>query len=546
MKKLKAVPSIDRVRLPRRAVPVGPGARTVAVLDIGANAMRVTIADIDAAGQITPLELLHQPVHLGRDSFTVGIISRETTAEVIEILKRFGRVMAEYGVTDPEQIYAVTTSAVREASNREAFLDRVYIATGIDVVLIDEAEETRLTYQSIQPYLATAPKLAHKDTLVVEMGGGNTELLLLRDGNVLVSHSYRLGALRMREMLEHHGVADGRLRKLMENEIDRAIQQIAMDVPMAKGPDLLVLGGEARLAASLLVDNWDERRISGIPLAQLEALVDELFAMTTDDIVRKLHILFSEAETLGPTLLAHLRLARACGADRLYVCKATMRDGLLVDMAVRGAWSQDFFDQIVRSSMDLGRRYEFNEKHGMHVAGLSLRLFAALAPVHGLSEKHGRLLYIAAMLHEIGMFINQRSYHKHSMYLILNSQLFGMGRRDLMLTALVARYHRRAEPRPTHVEYTGLVRGDRIAVAKLASILRVVVALERSRCQRVRELSCRVTDSQFIITVAEADDLSLERLALQDSGRMFEDIFGISVVLREDRQVLTGMGMDAL
>jgi len=145
------------------------------------------------------------------------------------------------------------------------------------------------------------------------------------------------------------------------------------------------------------------------------------------------------------------------------------------------------------------------------------------------------MLYIAALLHEIGLYISYRSYHKHSMYLILNSELFGLGRKDVMLVALAARYHRRASPKPSHDGYASLNVEHRIAVSKMAAILRVADALDDSRSQRVRGIECICEDSRLVISVPHVEDLSMEQLALKQKGSLFEEIFGMQVLLRTVR-----------
>jgi exopolyphosphatase/guanosine-5'-triphosphate,3'-diphosphate pyrophosphatase len=145
------------------------------------------------------------------------------------------------------------------------------------------------------------------------------------------------------------------------------------------------------------------------------------------------------------------------------------------------------------------------------------------------------VLHVAALLHEIGAFVSNRSLHKHSLYLIRNSEIFGLGKRNLLLVALVARYHRRASPQPMHEGYATLTRDERVAVAKMAALLRVAVALDESRSQRIHDFTCAVEGSRLVISIAQAEDLSLEQLALRQNGSLFEEVFGLRVLLRISR-----------
>ena len=147
-----------------------PASRPVAVIDVGATAIRMVIAEIDATGQVHQLESLQQGVPLGKDTFTKGRIRPETIEECVNILRGYRRVMREYGVAKNDQIRAVATSSVREAENRDAFLDRVYTATEIDLEAIEEPEVTRLTYVAVQDVLRDQPQLAGGNVLIIEVG----------------------------------------------------------------------------------------------------------------------------------------------------------------------------------------------------------------------------------------------------------------------------------------------------------------------------------------------------------------------------------------
>ncbi len=229
-------------------------------------------------------------------------------------------------------------------------------------------------------------------------------------------------------------------------------------------------------------------------------------------------------------------LAKELGCESIRVADTNLRDGLLKDLAIRDAWTAEFRNQIIRSAINLGRRFSFDETHARHVAGLSRKLFAELQEEHQLDQRMELILYLAALLHEIGHYVSVRSNHKHTMYIIRNSELFGLSRKDVLLVALVARYHRRSSPQPDHEGYATLDRTDRVAVSKLASILRVAIALDESRSQRINHLKCRPDRDRLIITTHGVEDVSLEQLTLRQTGNLFEETFGLSVLLRTSRR----------
>ena len=393
-------------------------------------------------------------------------------------------------------------------------------------------EVNRVTYLSIQPLLKAEPALAAAQTIVTEVGGGSTELLLIKEGNVAFSHTYRLGSLRLRKTLEAYRAPTVKVRGIMETHISRTVDQIRGHLPGDEPVELVAMGGDVRFAASQLISDRNPKSLARIPLAALGRFTNEILELSEDELVRKYHLSFPDAETVGPALLAYVLLARAFKLKHVLVTNANLRDGLLTGLASQEAWTQEFSKQIVRSALDLGRKFQFDEAHATHVANLSKELFHGLADEHHLSGRYEIILYTAALLHEIGLFVSSRSYHKHSMYLIRNSELFGFSKNDVLLVALVARYHRRASPLPSHEGYATLDREQRVAVAKMAAILRVAVALDESRSQRIAELRCSVGDGRLIISIAGVEDLSLEQLALNQNVSLFAETFGMQVLLR--------------
>lgn len=513
------------------SVPFG-SPRTVAVIDIGAISIRMAIAEIHPDGQVRTLESLLQPVDLGRDAFENRRLSRKGIERAASVLKRFRRILDEYGVRDSEDIRVVATSAVREATNRIAFVDRVFVATGLDVEPIDEAEVNRITYMGITPMLMARAETAESKSVVLEVGSGSTELLMIRGGNVLHADSFRLGSLRLIQAIEASGAQGPRWRQLLETHVKRFVVRIAEDLKADAPLQLVLMGGDIRFAAHRLVDDWDETSLTKVPVAKLEDLSTKVLEMGEDAVVKKLGATFVEAETLGPALLAYTQFAKHFELDHVFVGGANLRDGLLADMEQGGNWTSEFRQQIIRSAVSLGRKYAVDQSHARVVAELARILFQQLADEHQLDSRHEVLLYVAALLHEIGLYVNLNSNHKHAYYLIRNSELFGLSRQELQLVALVARYHRRASPQTSHEGYTSLDRKDRVAVTKMAAVLRIAIALDDTRSGRIRDVVCERDDKRMVISVPGVNDVSLEQLALRTNSSLFRDIFGVPVMLR--------------
>jgi len=504
----------------------------LAVIDIGSSSVRMELAQMDDCGSIHPIETLSQPISMGSDTFTLGYIQNDTMESCVTVLRGFLKVLNEYQVRDPKKIRAIATSAVRESLNRQAFLDRVFIATGLTVETMDEAEENRFMYHSVYPYFGS-PGFKKSLVLIVEIGAGSTDLLALRNEKVVGSFTYRLGAYRMRGILEDQSTPNARRQGVLESEIYRTVRNIRKNLNFKGRPTVCALGGDMRFAAAQLYPDWQKVRPLKILLKRLASFTNQILEESVDGLVKKYHISYSEAETLGPSLLAYVRLANEIGLDSLLVIPHTTRYGILREMSGQCSWIGEFKEQIISSAIEAGNKYQFDRKHGEHVAELSLQLFRALQAEHNLEERHAVVLEVAALLHEVGHFIGNRGHHKHSQYLISNSSLFGLSSLNILLTSLIARYHRRSMPKLTHVGYATLTKEHRIAVLKLAAILRVADALDKTNVQRIKKLNISIESKRLIITTHNLPDITLEQAAMAVKGDMFREVYGKTVVIRK-------------
>ena len=511
-----------------------PERRVVAAIDIGATGIRLTIAELEGERQRI-LESAKQPINLGRDTFLRGRIQPETVEECVRILKGFRSLMREYGISQESQVKAIATSSLREAENRDTVLNRIYIATQVNVTLLDESEVNRLLYMAVRPALVESKSWGKSDALLVEVGGGSTQLLLFQGGQVTFSETYALGSLRLREVLEDYGPPASRTIQVLEQEVQHAVDQIHNTCPLTKAPILIAMAGVTKLAASQIIPSWETKSLGVLSFKAFTQFTQEVLPLPIDELVRRFHITYPEAETVAPGLLAYLQLGRAFSVQEVWVPQVSLRDGLLREMAFPTLWSEELGQQVLRSAQTLGERFRFDARHGLHVATLCLSLFQELQSEHLLGNHDALLLQVAAILHDIGLVISNRSHHKHSYYLLSNSDLFGLSKADMRCVALVSRYHRRGAPSMTHPEYAELDRESRMVVSKMAAILRVADALDRNHLQQVQQIRCSREGGQLVITIWGLEDLSLERFALQQKGSLFEEVYGLPVILRQGR-----------
>ncbi|MFA6003732.1 MAG: HD domain-containing protein [Elusimicrobiota bacterium] len=503
-----------------------------AVIDIGSGAVRMAVAEFGPQAAVRPLENLSQPVRLGRDVFTTGRISAPVMRETMDILRNFKTVADTYGV---KRLHAIATSAVREAGNRDNFVDKIFLSTGIDVEVIEGTEENRLDLLAVEHSLEGSLQIQKKNCLIMEVGCGATEIIVLSKGKVDLTRTQLIGSIRLPEKLAP-GKSD---TAVMQRVVRRAVHTMAEDArreyDLNEVDTFIAMGSDMRLAARQISGATDKNH-HVIAVKDFLDFAKAAAKSPPEELAAKYSIPFSDAETLYPSMLIYSCFLSETKVESLIVPMVSIRDGLLLEMSqlVSGSKRTDVSRQVTSSARSLGRKYKYDEPHALAVAALALKLFDLLGPEHGLGTRERMLAEASAILHDIGIYISPTSHHKHAAYLVNASEIFGLRKSDKDVVSNVVRYHRRSLPKPTHTAYMSLPRQDRTVVSKLAAILRVADALDNPHQQKIRDFNLDKQGDNYTIWVGpEAGDVSLERQAVQGKGDMFVEIFGANIALKQ-------------
>jgi exopolyphosphatase/guanosine-5'-triphosphate,3'-diphosphate pyrophosphatase len=504
-----------------------PRPETVAVVDIGASAVRLVVAELTPDRRPLIVEDVVRGVSLGKDTFSVGRIGSGAMEAALHALEGFKHLMDEHGAV---RYRAVATSAVREALNADTFLDRVQVRTGLQVDVLDVSEESRLVYLAVRDGLAGHPALQAAHALLVEVGGGSADITLLQGDRPKYSGVYALGSVRLRQGLRHWAGDRERRVRLLTRNIGNVIRDIDRDIPMRAAEFMIALGGDVRLAAQELV-NASEGSVAEVPRDAFIDFCGRVEKMAEEEIVDRFGLSPGDAEALVPALLVYRGLLLETSATGITVPPASLRDGLLADMASPAGMGRpdslaDFSKQVLASAEALGEKYRHDVIHARAVAYLATRLFDELQDEHGLDARDRLLLEVAALLHNIGVFVGLRAHHKHAQYLIQASEIFGLSSDDRAIIANVARYHRGGLPQQSHLPYMALDRTERVRVNKLAALLRIANALDAEHSQKVQDLHVKSADGAWLIEVQGIGDLAMERMKVEARADLFHDVFG--------------------
>ncbi|MGH7471264.1 MAG: HD domain-containing protein, partial [Longimicrobiales bacterium] len=499
----------------------------VGSIDIGSNALRFMASEFSAPRSFTVLEQTRCPVRLGHDVFLTGKLTAEAMTAAIEALTTFARRIEQLEIV---RYRAVTTSAVRDSRNGDDFLERAQKESGIRVDVISGAEEARLVHLAV----AHRIELGQRKWILADLGGGSVEVSLADADAVYWTQSHGMGSVRLLEELAVAGDEPGRFRRRLEEYTATLELHIRGNVRAA---GFIATGGNIDALARLVQAEPDAAGVSRITLTKLRSAIQALAGLSYRQRVDELGLRDDRADVILPAAMVYERLASLAGFDEILAPNVGIKEGVLIDIVeelvpLRRRHRQD---RIAWSgALTLGRRYRLDAAHGKQVARLALSLLEQLESAAEFDELDRRVLVAAAVLHDVGTFVAYRRHHKHSYYIISESELPGFSPAEIQLVANVARYHRKSFPAPHHEPYMKLSEKNRERVSRLAGILRIADALDREHRQTVQDVRAAVEGKSLVLEVNGTGDLLLERWALQQKAGLFEKMFGWDVRIRED------------
>lgn len=501
---------------------------TIAAIDVGSNALRLAVGNVDGERRLTILENLREPVRLGADVFTRGTLSDESIERAVQALLRFRSVIEMHGA---KWTRAVATSAAREALNRELFLDRVAQETGIELAVINAEEEARLIHLGV----AESVRLDRKLAMLIDIGGGSAEITLSDDGTIISTESFRLGAVRLLQVLDEKKLGEKQFNQLAREYLDAAQKRFKREIG-DKAIDLCVgTGGNIEALGDLRREVLGKEKDTVLTAEELDILVRKLQGMSFDERVSELRLRPDRADVIVPASMVLQKIVKQARVEEILIPRVGLKDGLLIDMIeeLYGERKHAYRDQVMTAALQVGRRYTFDELHGTTVARYAARLFDETRVLHNLGVEYRVLLEVAALLHDIGTIVSLANHHKHSHYLLSFSPVVGLSQAHMAVVANVARYHRKSFPKVEHDHYRVLASKDRVVVTKLAALLRVADALDNEHAARVSGFTVEFRKPRVVLRLEGEGDLLLERWALAKKSALFEETFGVKLAVEK-------------
>ncbi len=506
-----------------------------AAIDIGSNSVRMQAAEVTSGSPIRVLATDREVTRLGESVFRYGRISDEATELVCQVLKRMS---AAYASLDVIGVRAVATSAVRDASNQAEFLARATEAVGSPVEVISGPEEARLIYMGVQA------RWPHPTDciLIIDVGGGSAEFIVGDAGELKEGVSRPLGAVRLTEVFLKDDPPSPtqlrRLEKFIDEKFDPVrsrIEEFSFDRVLCTSATAAAIVSAVQAIPRARRDDADRQRAK---TSELRKLFTELSRLELAERKKVTGIGPRRAEIIIAGMAVFLRALESLKLPSMFYSSAGVRDGIIADLAARGVGRER--SRLNRPQLRLVeamcRKYSVELKSARQVARLCTDLFDGLQTVHGLPVESGRLLEAAAFLHNTGHFISATGHHKHSAYIITNSDMPGYTDRERVMIAALCRYHRKAMPAARHDLFGNLSGDEQRLVQMLIPILRVAVGLEASRLQKVETAEVATSSEGVTVTVYGEGDIDLEMWAAERAADSFRQLYNVPMTLTKGKR----------
>jgi exopolyphosphatase/guanosine-5'-triphosphate,3'-diphosphate pyrophosphatase len=487
----------------------------IAAIDVGANAVRLEIARGFSDGSIESVHQERDPVRPGEGLFQTGFIPPVVVDRLVGVLRRYAIICKRHQA----RVRAVGTSALREAKNREDIIRRVKREAGLVLEAISGKEEARLMCLGV---LSGRPPKAR--SLCLDIGGGSTEVAGAIGDQPAKLWSVAIGSVRLTEIFKSHREVSSKQLRLLREFAREAVED---SLPAGiRGFPRVALGSSGSIRA--IIGMAAAEGTAHATAEQISHAVEKLARMDPDERHQRFDTRRAEVIVAGAVILEalahHLSLHAVTAVDR------GLRHGVLVDL-VRRRFRDADDSSLIDAARTMGRRFFFDEAHAMQVATLAMAMFDQLAGLHRLPMAVRPYLEVAAVLHDIGHSVSYQKHHRHTEYLVRNGDIPGLADRERDIVARIARFHRRSPPDLHHPGMEGLSTGEARGVRKLATLLRVADALDRSHAQPISNIRAEISGGRAVLRLQTQGPADLELWDVGHEAQLFHKVFGARLVV---------------
>ncbi len=513
----------------------------VAAVDIGTNSTHLVIASVDPSLNTFSIDLAEKSsTRLGNRDLETGCLTNSAKDRVIHTLKRFKDIAISHKVNE---IRLAATSAVRESPNGQDFLNQIKAELGLEVELISGSEEARLIYLGV----LSGMNFKNRPHLILDIGGGSTELILADENDARALTSSRLGAVSLkRDFIRNEPIEVERLNFLktfIQGSLEPAVNKVLTRIRKGEKAVFVATSGTALAIGALLASSDDNDFLLGMhgyrfPKENLDKLIEKLLGMTPEQRKKLSSLNERRSEIIVPGALVMQVAMNMLQVEEVVLSERALREGLVVDWMFRKGLLRDRYSLQgsirERTVMHQVERFSVNKNRAERVAAYALDIYDNTKGLLHNDNGFGRsLLWAAAMLHSCGQHINIAAYHKHSWYLIRHCELLGYSHSEHLIVAAIARYQRKSLPKKKHEAWQALQDKEYKKIAlEMALVLRMAVALDCRPVQVISKMKFFRKSSELnidLIPLANVENVELEKWSLSNCIPMVKELTGTNL-----------------
>ena len=504
---------------------------TFAAIHLGSEKISMQITEYRNLDKYKIIERVSRRIRLGEATFKNKIIPFELVSEICEILQGFKRLMTEYGV---EEYRLQATTAVREASNQIFLLDQIYSKTGLQVEVVDMPKEIYTKFVAIRNTLKNAKISSEREgMLMMDISSGGLGVTLVQDEQIRYQENFHVGIIRIKESFARNRKESMHFNKALTEFLSSTIGPVRQELQQSSVQYLVLSGTETELLLRMLGLD-EEQLVHRIKAEDFHSFFAKMRRMNLPQLISAYTIPEHVAEFALPTVVLYEQLLHLLPAQEIIITGDSLIDGmqlLHIGRQTSPAMCKEREQELISLFHCIGQRYMYDKHHVQQVERLAVTIFEAIAKSYSMGEYERLLLRATCILHDIGKYICMRSHSLYSYQLICSTDMLGLSDRDKNIVALASYYHANRLFDQSKPQAPPVPRDMVAIVAKLAAIVRLADALDRSYLQKIRSCSVTLKDNKLKIQATSKMDLALEMWTFEDKASFFEEVYGIKPIL---------------
>lgn len=507
--------------------------KITAIINLGSDSLYLTIAERQDK-KIKILEKLEYPLSMGKDTFTNGFISFEKVDRACEIISGFKQIIRDYQIKD---VYATGTTALREASNSYFILDQIQTKTGVKIWIMDDSDEKSYIFRDMIRHIRSDKKYKNKNIFIAYIGTGSLGIAYYSKNTIIYSQNITIGSLKVAEILSSLQDKTEEFYSVIEDYLSTFTDALRSQMPIDKIDYFIASGREVEL----IYNTESESRVneSGekyLSFQDFEDFYDSIKGKTVNQITSQFNLNEIKSEALIPSMGLYRMFLKLFNIKNIIIHRSNLSESIAYERLfsdLNENLINNYNSFIIDNAKFIGSKYLYDNEHAEKVEKYSILIFDEMKKYHKFGEREKILLRVAAILHDVGKYININKHAKNSYNIVKNSDIVGLSKKDIEIVANIVRLHSKQSLKIDNFYLKNLSLKDRFKVAKLLAILRIADSLDRGHKNKYESVDIKLKKETLTVKVESYQEVILEEWSFYKKSEFFEEVYGIKPIFKK-------------